>query len=95
LSSASVFLAFYISSPVSGHATDHPFIGRRHPLRPARRRGLEVMTARNRPIVRSAAIVSNLSLNRAAIGMIALFSRRKLDVFDSRPQALDSLATQR
>ena len=52
------------------------------------------MTARNRPIVRSAAIVSNSSLHRAAISMIALFSRRKLEVFDSRAQALDWLATQ-
>ena len=53
------------------------------------------MTARNRPIVRTAAIVSNSSLHRAAISMIALFSRRKLEVFDSRAQALDWLATQR
>jgi hypothetical protein len=52
------------------------------------------MTAKNRPIVRSAAIVSNSSLHRAAISMIALFSRRKLEVFDSRAQALDWLAAQ-
>lgn len=52
------------------------------------------MTARNRPIVKAAAIVSNSSLHRAAISMIALFSRRKLEVFDSRAQALDWLATQ-
>ena len=52
------------------------------------------MTAKNRPIVRSAAIVSNSSLHRAAISMIALFSRRKLEVFDSRDQALDWLAAQ-
>jgi hypothetical protein len=52
------------------------------------------MTARNRPIVKAAAIVSNSSLHRAAIGMIALFSRRKLEVFDSRAQALDWLAIQ-
>jgi hypothetical protein len=54
----------------------------------------KVMTARNRPIVKSAAIVSNSSLHRAAITMIALFSRRNLEVFDSRAQALDWLATQ-
>jgi hypothetical protein len=52
------------------------------------------MTSRNRPIVKAAAIVSNSSLHRAAISMIALFSRRKLEVFDSRGQALDWLATQ-
>ena len=52
------------------------------------------MTARNRPIVKAAAIVSNSSLHRAAISMIALFSRRKLEVFDSRVLALDWLATQ-
>ena len=42
------------------------------------------MTAANRPIVRAAAIVSDSSIHRAAISMIALFSRRKLQVFDSR-----------
>jgi hypothetical protein len=52
------------------------------------------MTAKNRPIVKVAAIVSNSSLHRAAIGMIALLSRRKLEVFDSRAQAFDRLATQ-
>lgn len=52
------------------------------------------MTTRNRPIVKVAAIVSNSSLHRAAISMIALFSRRKLEVFESRDQALEWLATQ-
>jgi hypothetical protein len=52
------------------------------------------MTARNRPFVKAAAVVSNSSLHRAAISMIALFSRRKLEVFDSRAPALDWLATQ-
>lgn len=52
------------------------------------------MTAKNRPIVKAAAIVSSSSLHRAAISMIALFSRRKLEVFDSRPEALDWLASQ-
>jgi len=52
------------------------------------------MTAANRPIVRTAAIVSNSSIHRAAISMIALFSRRKLQVFDSRAQALEWLVTQ-
>jgi hypothetical protein len=52
------------------------------------------MTVRNRPIVKAAAIVSTSTLHRAAISMVALFSRRKLEVFDSRAQALDWLATQ-
>jgi hypothetical protein len=51
------------------------------------------MTIRNRPFVKAAAIVSNSTLHRAAIGMVALFSRRKLEVCDSRAQALDWLAT--
>jgi hypothetical protein len=52
------------------------------------------MTVQNRPIVKAAAIVSNSALHRAAISMVALFSRRKLEVCDSRAQALDWLATQ-
>ena len=52
------------------------------------------MTTLNRAIVRAAAIVSNSSIHRAAISMIALFSRRKLHVFDSRAQDLDWLAVQ-
>jgi hypothetical protein len=52
------------------------------------------MTVQNRPIVKAAAIVSNSTLHRAAISMVALFSRRKLEVCDSRAQALDWLATQ-
>jgi hypothetical protein len=52
------------------------------------------MTAKNKPIVRTAAIVSNSPLHRAAISMIALFSRRKLEVFDSRAQAMDWLVAQ-
>jgi hypothetical protein len=47
-----------------------------------------------RIVLLDAAIVSNSSLHRAAIGMIALFSRRGLEVFDSRAQTLDWLATQ-
>jgi hypothetical protein len=52
------------------------------------------MTAGNLPIVRAAAIVSGSALHRAAIGMIALFSQRRLMVFDSRAEALDWLAAQ-
>jgi hypothetical protein len=54
----------------------------------------KTMTARNRPIVTAAAIVSDSALHRAAISVIALFSRRKLELFDSRALALDWLATQ-
>ncbi len=50
--------------------------------------GIKEMTALNRPIVKAAAIVSNSSLHRAATSMIALFSRRRLEVFDSRDEAL-------
>jgi len=52
------------------------------------------MTAKNKPIVRTAAIVSNSPLHRAAISMIALVSRRKLQVFDTRAEALEWLAAQ-
>jgi hypothetical protein len=52
------------------------------------------MTVKNRPFVKAAAIVSNSTLHRAAISMVALFSRRKLEVCDTRAQALDWLATQ-
>lgn len=52
------------------------------------------MSLHNRPIVKTAAIASNSPLTRAAISMIALFSRRKLEVFDSRAAALDWLAAQ-
>jgi hypothetical protein len=52
------------------------------------------MTVKNRPFVKAAAIVSNSALHRAAISMVALFSRRKLEVCDSRAQAMDWLAAQ-
>lgn len=52
------------------------------------------MTAANKPIVKAAAVVSNAALHQAAIAMIAFFSRRKLQVFDSREAALDWLAAQ-
>lgn len=52
------------------------------------------MTVKNRPIVKAAAVVSTSTLHRAAIGMVALFSRRRLHVCDTRAQALDWLTTQ-
>jgi len=54
----------------------------------------KAMTKANRPHVKAAAVVSDSSLHRAAISMIALFSRRKIEVFDSRESALDWLVSQ-
>ena len=48
-------------------------------------------TEHNRPYVRAAAVVSDSSIHRAAITMLALFSRRKLAVFDTRESALEYL----
>ncbi len=53
------------------------------------------LTVHNRPFVRAAAVVSDSALHRAAISMIALFSRRKIETFASREEALAWLATQR
>ena len=50
------------------------------------------LTAHNRPYVRAAAIVTDSKLHRAAITMIAIVSRRKLAVFDTREAALEYLA---
>ncbi len=51
------------------------------------------LTAHNRPFVRAAAVVSDSPIQRAAIAMIALATRRKLGVFETRQQALDYLRT--
>lgn len=51
------------------------------------------LTAHNRPFVRAAAVVSDSPIQRAAIAMIALATRRKLGVFETREQALDYLVT--
>ena len=53
------------------------------------------LTVHNRPFVKAAAIVSDSSLHRAAISMIAIVSRRRLEVFETRAEALAWLATQR
>ena len=53
------------------------------------------MTVHNRPFIKAAAIVSDSSLHRAAISMIAIFSRRRLEVFGARDEALAWLETQR
>lgn len=50
------------------------------------------LSEHNRPYVRAAAVVSDSAIHRAAITMIALFSRRKLAVFDTREAALEYLA---
>lgn len=53
------------------------------------------LSLHNRPYVKAAAIVSDSALHRAAISMIAVISRRKLEVFDTRTAALAWLATRR
>lgn len=54
----------------------------------------KVMTKANAPFVRAAAVVSDSAVHRAAIGMIGLISRRKLEAFNTRDDALDWLVTQ-
>ena len=51
------------------------------------------LTAHNRPYIRAAAVVSDSSIQRAAISMIALATRRKLGVFETREDALAYLVT--
>ena len=53
------------------------------------------LTAHNKPYVKAAAVVSQSAIHRAAVSMVALFSRRRLETFDSRAQALAWLAGQR
>jgi hypothetical protein len=52
-------------------------------------------TAHNRPFVKAAAVVSDSGIHRAAISMIALVSKRRIVVFDTREAALTWLAAQR
>ena len=52
------------------------------------------MSKSNGPHVKASAVVTNSTIHRAAINMIALVSRRKLEVFETREQALDWLVTQ-
>ena len=54
----------------------------------------KAFTAHNRPYVRAAAVVSDSTIHRAAISMIALFSKRKLHVCGSREEGLRWLAAQ-
>ncbi|HEY0997788.1 MAG TPA: STAS/SEC14 domain-containing protein [Gemmatimonadaceae bacterium] len=53
------------------------------------------LTAHNRPYVRAAAVVSDSPIQRAAISMIALATRRKLGVFETREEALAYLSAER
>ena len=53
------------------------------------------LTVHNRPYAKASAVVSDSAIHRAAIAMIALFSRRKIEVFSSREEALAWLGAQR
>ena len=54
----------------------------------------KAFTAHNRPYVKAAAVVSDSGIHRAAISMIALVSKRRLTVFETRDAALDWIVTQ-
>jgi len=56
---------------------------------------MKEMTVHNRPFIKAAAIVSDSALHRAAISMLAVVSRRRLEVVDSREKGLTWLAKQR
>jgi hypothetical protein len=53
---------------------------------------MKELATHNRPYVRAAAVVSDSAIHRAAVTMIAMVSRRKLEVFDNRENALAYLA---
>lgn len=55
---------------------------------------LKGLTRDNKPFVKAGAVVNRSVMHRAAIGIIALFARRKFEVFETRAQALDWLASQ-
>jgi len=46
------------------------------------------LTVHNRPYMGAGAVISDSSVHRAAIAMIAVFSRRKLGVFAAREEGL-------
>ena len=54
----------------------------------------KAFTAHNRPYVRAAAVVSDSTLHRASISMIALFSKRKIHTCATREEGLAWLAAQ-
>jgi hypothetical protein len=55
---------------------------------------MKEMTKANRPIVKAAAVVNTSAIHRAAISMVALVSRRKIEVFPTRAPALAWLVAQ-
>jgi hypothetical protein len=55
---------------------------------------LRAMTEANRPIVKAAAVVSDSAIHRAAATMLAIVTRRKLEIFPTRAGALDWLVSQ-
>jgi hypothetical protein len=54
----------------------------------------KVMSKGNGPHVKAAAVITDSAIHRAAISMIALFSRRKIVTFDTKEKALDWLVAQ-
>ena len=55
---------------------------------------MKELSAHNKPFVRAAAVVSDSAIHRAAVTMIAMVSRRKLEVFETREDALAYLAAE-
>lgn len=55
---------------------------------------LKALTRDNKPYVKAGAVVNRSVIHRAAIGIIALFARRRFEVFETREQALDWLVSQ-
>jgi hypothetical protein len=55
---------------------------------------MKQLTSHNKPYVKAAAVVSTSAIHRASITMVAIVSRRNLEVFDTRQKAMDWLATQ-
>jgi hypothetical protein len=55
---------------------------------------LKELTVANTAFVKAGAVVNTSVMHRAIIGMIALFARRKFEVFETRAQALDWLVAQ-
>ena len=53
---------------------------------------MKELATHNKPYVRAAAVVSDSAIHRAAVTMIAMVSRRKLEVFDNREDAFAYLA---
>lgn len=54
----------------------------------------KAMSKGNGPHVKAAAVVADSALHRAAISMVALFSRRTIMTFDTTEKALDWLVSQ-